>query len=84
MHSGKQNRISMEPKFDGRGVPGEAYNQLGCDPVGKSVVRTVGHRVWTGDFRTLRVTASHIHRLQGIVYIFYRIILIVINKLQIV
>lgn len=38
---GKQNRIPVEPKLDGRGIPGEAYNQLGRDPVGKTTVRAV-------------------------------------------
>lgn len=65
MHCGKQNRISIEPKFDGRGVPGETYNQLGCDSMDKSTVRAVGRRVRIGDFCTMRVTASYIHRIQG-------------------
>lgn len=65
MQNGKQNRIPMEPKFDGRGIPSETYNQLGCDPVGKTTVRAVGDTVRTGDFRTLRITSSHVHRLQG-------------------
>jgi len=66
VQSGKQNRISVEPKFDGRGVPGETNNQLGCNPVGKTTVRAVGNSVRIGDFRTLRITTTHVHRLQGI------------------
>lgn len=62
---GKQNRVSVEPKFDGRGVPGEAHNQLGCDPVGETAVRAVGDPMRTGDIRTVRVTTPHVHRLQG-------------------
>lgn len=68
MHGGQQNRIPVEPKFDGRGVPGEADNQLGRNPVGKTTVRVVDHTVLSGVFRPRRVTTSHIHRLQGNVF----------------
>lgn len=70
MHSGQQNRIPVEPKFDGRGVPGEADNQLGRDPVGKTTVRAVDHPVRFGVLRSLRVAASHVHRLQGKIFFF--------------
>lgn len=65
MQNGKQNRIPMEPKFDGRGVPSETHNQLGCDPVGKTTDGAVGDTVRTGGFRPMRITTSHVHRLQG-------------------
>lgn len=65
MQNGKQNRIPMEPKFDGRGVSSETHNQLGCNPMGKTTGRAVGDTVRTGDFRTLRITTPHVHRLQG-------------------
>lgn len=65
MQRGKQNRIPVEPKFDGRGVPGEAYNQLGRDPVGKTTVRAVDDRVRTGAVRIMRIVTPHVHRLQG-------------------
>jgi len=65
MQNGKQNRIPMEPKFDGRGIPSEAHYQLGCDTMGKTTVRAVGDTMRTGGFRPMRITSSHIHRIQG-------------------
>lgn len=65
MQSGKQNRIPLESKFDGRGISSEAYNKLGCDPMGKQAVRTVDNSVWTSDICTMRIITSYIHRLQG-------------------
>lgn len=65
MQNGKQNRIPMEPKFDGRGISSETHNQLGCDTMGKTTVRAVGDTVRTGGFRPMRITSSHVHWLQG-------------------
>lgn len=76
MQNGEQNRIPMEPKFDGRGVPSETHNQLGCDPMGKTAVGAVGDTMRTGGFRPMRITTSHVHRLQGtIICIRYNIYL---------
>lgn len=55
----------MEWKPDGRGVSGETDNQLGCDPVGETIVLPMGDSVWTGDFRTMRIVTAHVHRIQG-------------------
>lgn len=65
MQRGKQNRIFVEPKFDGRGISSEAYNQLGRDPMGTPTVRAVGDWVRTGTVRSMRIVTSHVHRLQG-------------------
>lgn len=70
MQNGKQNRIPMEPKFDGRGVPSAADNQLGRHPMGETTVRAMGDTVRTRDFRTLRIASSHVHRLQGNDYLY--------------
>lgn len=55
----------MERQPDGRGVSGETDNQLGCDPVGKTIILPVGDPVRTGNFRTMRIVTSHVHRIQG-------------------
>jgi len=76
MQNGEQNRIPMEPKFDGRGVPSETNNQLGCDPMGKTANGAVGDTMRTGAFRPMRITTSHVHRLQGILLFVFNIIFI--------
>jgi len=78
MQNGKQNRIPMEPKFDGRGIPSETHYQLGCDTMGKTTVRAVGDTVRTGSFRLMRITSSHIHRLQGNIVCIQYISLIIV------
>lgn len=65
VQSGKQNRIRMERQPNRRSIPGETDNQLGCDPVGETIVLPVGDPVRTGDFRTMRIVASYVHRIQG-------------------
>lgn len=65
MRSGKQNRILVESKFDGRGVSSETDNQLGRYSMGKTAVRAVDNSVWASDFRALRIITSDLHRLQG-------------------
>lgn len=65
MQNGKQNRIPVEPKFDGRGISSETHYQLGCYTMGKTSVRAVGDTMRTSGFRPMRITSSHLHRLQG-------------------
>lgn len=70
VRAGQQDRILTEPKFDGRGVPGEAHHQLGRHPVGETAVRAVGDPVRVGHLCALRIATAHLHRLQGNIKVF--------------
>lgn len=68
LHARQQDRVPRVAEFDGGGVPGTSYHQLGRDSLGQKTSGVVGGPGDIGDGVINRGLAARLPRLQGMLF----------------